>query len=245
MSDESLPPLPEDIRSLLSGEKVDVPAPKGARARVRERFRAELLKPTAPASTAEAPKLARGARRLSWLGPFVVGTVVGGVGVSLLRPDPPGVVAPLASPTVAAPTVASPTVASPTVASPTVVTSTAPAAPPPPSAAATSPKAPLPAQKAPPLPEAGDPREQALLEQARVALARGQPKQALIALESHAKGYPSSRLREEREALTVLALHASGDPSAPARAAEFMRRYPRSLFGPAIEAQLRRSSDPR
>jgi outer membrane protein assembly factor BamD (BamD/ComL family) len=78
-----------------------------------------------------------------------------------------------------------------------------------------------------------------------VALARGQPKQALVALEAHAKGYPASRLREEREALTVLALHAAGDASATARAAEFMRRYPQSLFGPAIEAQVRRSSDPR
>jgi len=81
--------------------------------------------------------------------------------------------------------------------------------------------------------------QQALLDRARAALARGDGAQALAALAEHARVHPASTLAEEREALTIKSLIASGDyPSARARGDRFGQRYPHSLFLPSIRAAL-------
>jgi hypothetical protein len=70
-----------------------------------------------------------------------------------------------------------------------------------------------------------------------MALARGQPRGALEALDAHARDFPAGQMIEEREALIVQALAQSGRTSeARAAAARFRARFPRSVFLPVIEA---------
>ena len=93
--------------------------------------------------------------------------------------------------------------------------------------------------------ETGKARDQGLaaerkwVEMARTALARGRVDGALAALRHHAHAYPGGQLAEERDSLLIQSLVAKGD-SAQARtqAARFGRRYPHSLFSPAIEQAL-------
>jgi hypothetical protein len=74
-------------------------------------------------------------------------------------------------------------------------------------------------------------RERALIEQARMAIARGSAADALAALDSHAREFPSGRMTEEREALAVHALAAAGrTDEARTRAQSFRRRWPSSVF---------------
>lgn len=81
--------------------------------------------------------------------------------------------------------------------------------------------------------------QQALLDRARSALARGDGGQALAALSEDARIHPASELSEEREALLIKSLIAAGDSaSARVHAAAFGARYPRSLFLPSIRAAL-------
>jgi len=82
--------------------------------------------------------------------------------------------------------------------------------------------------------------QQALLDQARLALGRGQSSTAMSALELHRARFATSVLAEERDALFIRALAASGNRGeARAQAQAFLARYPHSLLLPAIEgAQL-------
>lgn len=78
--------------------------------------------------------------------------------------------------------------------------------------------------------------ERALIERARMALARGQAASALEALDAHRAQYPRGRLGEEREALAIQALSAAGrSAEARKRADAFVRVHPNSVFLPAIE----------
>ena len=78
--------------------------------------------------------------------------------------------------------------------------------------------------------------ERRLLDEARQALARGEPQAGLAPLDRHAKRYPKGILTEEREALAVRLLAALGNqPAALARADNFHRRFPNSLFTPAVD----------
>ena len=93
--------------------------------------------------------------------------------------------------------------------------------------------------------EAGKARDQGLaaerkwVEMARTALARGRVDGALAALRHHTRVYPSGQLAEERESLLIQSLVAKGDyAQARIQAALFNRRYPHSLFSPAIEQAL-------
>ncbi len=77
--------------------------------------------------------------------------------------------------------------------------------------------------------------ERALLEQARTALARQVPADALTALNEHALQFPDGQLREEREGLQVLALFAAGEVErARASANAFRARYPQGVLLRAI-----------
>ena len=99
-----------------------------------------------------------------------------------------------------------------------------------------------PASAAPTTPSSGSPdpsnlaSEQAQIDIARAALARGRPADALRSLGEHSRLYPSGKLREEREALAVQALAQSGQKAAAAsRAERFRRSFPNSFFGPVVE----------
>jgi hypothetical protein len=83
---------------------------------------------------------------------------------------------------------------------------------------------------------AGLAAEQHLLDTARTALAKGEPAAALAPLELHAQRFPKGKLSEEREALSVRVLALLGrDDEARARADGFHRRFPGSLFTPAVD----------
>jgi len=78
--------------------------------------------------------------------------------------------------------------------------------------------------------------ERRLLDDARQALARGEPQTGLLPLEQHAKRFPKGVLTEEREALAVRLLAALGNQQAAlARADSFHRHFPNSLFTPAVD----------
>ncbi|MFO0727367.1 MAG: hypothetical protein U1E65_26555 [Myxococcota bacterium] len=224
MSDERPPPpLPPELSALLRAERDDRPAPPSAEARQRLRARLRADRVTAPPpSRAELPRAAQGGK-IGLAVAFAVGTVVGGLAVSIARgPEAPvPVVAP--APQAMPP----PALRPPPLERPAATTST-PAPP----------LAQRPALRPAPRPSPPDPRDQALLEQARVALARGAPAEALEALRAHAAAFPKSDHAEEEEALFILALHAARDPAAQARAAAFFEKHPKSLFRQAIEDAL-------
>jgi outer membrane protein assembly factor BamD (BamD/ComL family) len=63
---------------------------------------------------------------------------------------------------------------------------------------------------------------------------------ALATLQRHARLFRDGELAEEREGLMVQALVGSHDyAQARERAERFHKRYPRSLFAPAVEQALR------
>ena len=88
--------------------------------------------------------------------------------------------------------------------------------------------------------------ERHLLDDARQALARGEPQAGMVPLGQHAKRFPHGLLAEEREALAVRLLAALGNrPAAIERAERFRQRFPNSLFTPAVNnavAQFSRRS---
>jgi hypothetical protein len=78
--------------------------------------------------------------------------------------------------------------------------------------------------------------ERSLLDEARHALARGEPGAGLAPLDRHAARYPKGILTEEREALAVRVLAALGNAeAAKARVESFHRQFPNSLFTPAVD----------
>jgi hypothetical protein len=83
--------------------------------------------------------------------------------------------------------------------------------------------------------------EQWLVDQARSALARDRPRDALEAIELHRKRYPRGQLAEECASLSVVALARLGrTPEAERAAQQFHARYPQSMFGAMVDAALAR-----
>jgi hypothetical protein len=81
--------------------------------------------------------------------------------------------------------------------------------------------------------------ERADLDVARAALARGRVEACLEALERHARTYGEGQLAEEREVLMVQALASAGRKAEAAeRARRFQKKYPTSLFGPAVSQAI-------
>ena len=79
--------------------------------------------------------------------------------------------------------------------------------------------------------------ERGLLDGARSALAAGNGRAALQTLNAHERRFPRGRLVEERESLIVQALaHTAGPGAARQRFAAFRRRFPKSIFLPALQA---------
>ncbi|NOU28980.1 MAG: hypothetical protein HOO96_13840, partial [Polyangiaceae bacterium] len=85
-------------------------------------------------------------------------------------------------------------------------------------------------------------QEQALVDTARAALARGRAVDALRAADEHAARFPAGKLAEERENLAIQALAFAGRrDEALARAARFHKRYPGSLYGGTLDELLKAS----
>jgi hypothetical protein len=81
--------------------------------------------------------------------------------------------------------------------------------------------------------------ERQLLEQARLALVRGDAIGALASLNEHRARYPNSQIAEERDALSIKALLRAGRVGdARLRGVEFRRQFPNSLLLPALDAAL-------
>jgi hypothetical protein len=81
--------------------------------------------------------------------------------------------------------------------------------------------------------------ENALLEQARTALVRGQGEAALRALDEHQRAYSNGLLQEERDALRVQVLVKLGRREEAQRAATtFRERHAGSLLQPSVDAAL-------
>lgn len=81
--------------------------------------------------------------------------------------------------------------------------------------------------------------ERALLDTARVALARGELDKVLDAVARHERDFPKGKLAEEREAIAVRALARAGRrDEARARGERFLRSYPQSLAVPAVRGAI-------
>ena len=81
--------------------------------------------------------------------------------------------------------------------------------------------------------------EQALIDTARSALARGRAADALRATDDHSREFPRGRLAEERETMAIQALLLAGRRGdAEARGQRFHKAYPGSLYGNAVDALL-------
>ncbi len=81
--------------------------------------------------------------------------------------------------------------------------------------------------------------ERGLLDVARGALARGEPGEALAAVDRHSHDYPDGALFEEREALAIKALVALGRrDEARARARSFEQRFPNGLLLRAVKGAV-------
>ena len=83
-------------------------------------------------------------------------------------------------------------------------------------------------------------RESEIIEKGRTALARGRAADALAAVDEHKRLFPRGRLGEERDELAIRALRFAGrSDEANARAKEFAKTYPSSIYLGTIEAPER------
>ena len=263
MADPSDPTqqTPEELRELIDAERACPAPPPEALDRVLLRLTASIDGGVAPAphvarsSGAGAERPAPGAAahaiarapgrltRLARAGTIFVAGAAAGVGAdrSALRlahrPSPAPLAAGRAAPLDVAP---------PPTPAPAATTRPETLAPPP-EGVALKPLPSPPSRKR----ETGDSDEAAgrdgrlaaernLLEIARTALSRGQVDDALGSLRRHARLFPDGDLQEEREGLLIQALVRQGEyPQAREKAAQFVRRYPRSLFAPSVGEALR------
>jgi hypothetical protein len=231
-----LEPLPPELSRLLAAEKSRPDPPAAMQARVLARIGSDLLAAvpvTGPAGAGAPPALpvspALPAPRFRL--PVTVGLValggLGGAGVHAWVQKSQRPVAPIAAPPTPAPPLVAPPATSPDV----------------PAAVDPAPTLdPRPAPRAPArrLPRDGElAAERALLEEARTALARGKPADALALLSRHERQFAKGRLVEERQALTILSLAADHQlDAARSGAARFKRAFPRSMLQRAIDAAL-------
>ncbi len=262
--DDGLDALPDNVRKLLQEAEDAAPAPSEVKARLFSRLSGELFVPAPPAggspgsphaqpgpgtppspaappiastaapwTTAAVTKLALGVG----VATFAVGGFVGaGVHASLAPPPPP---APMIVP------------APPPLVEPLPV-ALAPVPPPPPEVmpppvAARLPRREVVASAPPPLRVEASPvdvlgQERSLIEQARSALTRARPDDALTVLAQHQVRFPDGQLAEERLAMQVVALHALGrDEQARDLATLFRQQYPQGLFLPVVESATPKS----
>jgi hypothetical protein len=245
MNTDDPKPLSEQARRLLDAERRRPDAGEDVASRVREHMLTSIAASTigatavggagATAATAALPANLRAKIGAALATAFLAGGGTGVVTYRAVAPRPPSAEVQASAPQECA----------------TRLTTSAPDAPPAalsatlPSASATATdhgpaaveNAPAPARS-----EGKDAdlaRERILLERARMAMARGEPSEAIDALGTHAREYPAGRMIEEREALLVQALAQAGRmQEARGRADRFRARFPHSVFVPVIDALL-------
>lgn len=242
-----LEPLSDDLRLLFEAESASYPEDDALRARVLRGIETSVAFAALAEAGAQGAGAASGASTGAAVGigaktAIVVGLVAFGVGVGVgewhgrsateaqssspvvdVRP-PATAVAPAPTMPAAAPDAGSVDFrALPVAPSPTVSPAPAPTA----SNGASPPVGDVLAQ------------EQALVDTARAALARGRAIDALRAADEHAARFPAGKLAEERENLAIQALAFAGRrDEAQARAGRFHKRYPGSLYGGALDHLL-------
>jgi hypothetical protein len=222
---ESIPPLdPELLEPLRSAE----PAPPEVRARVRERLLTTVAGGIAGAGGRAAGRFGGPGTPGTALVAFLVGGVAGaGLYAALLRPPAPQVVyvdrpVPQGAPM---PDASSAPVPLPAPAA----SEQAPAVAPVPSSLGTPGRA-RPSQLS---------AERVLLDQARAALAQGDPTAAMERLDHHRRIFPAPLLAEERDAMWIEALvKAHRYDEARTRAEIFRRRSPDSLFSSVVDSAI-------
>jgi hypothetical protein len=221
---------PRDIEALLDAERRAPHPPVETQARVLRRVETTLGLAAGVAATATAAKAsaATGAHTAAAVGAkaVIVKVVLGAVGAAMLGGGAYVALQHKSTPAALAP----------------AAETSEPVAPRPPPQALVVPRQapPPPPPRAKPL-QKGLADEQAFLEEARAALRNGSPERALNLLQQHERTFPAGQLGEARDVLAIQALIAEGKPDAArARAAEFRRRHPRSLFQPAVDASLPR-----
>jgi hypothetical protein len=100
------------------------------------------------------------------------------------------------------------------------------------------------ASPSPPEPSSGLAEQQALLDEARSALTRGEASRALDAIQRHVARFPDTVFEEERQAVVIRASLLLGrSAEARAQTERFVARFPSSLLLPSLRAAL--SSDDR
>lgn len=237
MSDSPIPPLPRDIIEALELERTRSMPDDTALAALRDRIghTAVSLGASAGAASAGAGVSAVAATSTAKVIALVaVSTVVGAIGgggtvYSVMRSQQPPreqVVEPQ-RPAVEAIVLAPPSTAIPPTDAPPPPTTR-------PSSRYTSQTAPAPAVV--PTIET----ERLLVEQASIALARGDASAALEACAAHERLFPRGLLVEERESVAIRALVALGKrQNALERARAFGQRFPTSLQRPIIDEVLK------
>jgi hypothetical protein len=250
MSGTELEPLSPDLLALLASEKARPRPAEAMQARVLARIGEDLLAGipiSGPAigqglpAPSPPPHLPNPLRRLPLGLGLVAAGGIGGAGIhayySRAHQSPPGVVSPSPPPSpLPMPTerLTAPPLDAPVPAKPEARRMSPPARP----------VAPVPGTSTPS--RESEQRltrddelaaERALLEQARMALARHKPADALVILARHEQQFRQGRLGEERDALVILALAADRKTEqARSRAAKFREKYPRSLLLRTIDA---------
>jgi hypothetical protein len=220
-----MPPIdPEVVELLRDGS----PAPEGVRARVRARLLDAVaaigMRKVVGGDDAASNSVGLGSRKAIAIA-FLVGGVVGGaLHAAWTRPPAERIVyVDRATPAPPAPTAS-------TVAHPEVSLQ-APSAP---SAATPAPFSSGPVTRASQLTA-----ERMILEEARKALAQGDPPRALDRLERHRRSFANPLLAEERDAMWIQALVKAGRyDEARSRGEAFRKRSPDSLFSSSVESAL-------
>ena len=234
-----LEPLPDDLRSLFEAEGASYPDDAALRARVLRGIEASVafaaLAQAGAATTGAASSAATKAVIVVGLLSFGVGVGVGewhGRSASEVQSSPALVdVRPPATAATTAPTMLA--------AAPDAGSVDFRSLPPAPSVATVVPSPTASNGASAPV---GDvlAQEQALVDTARAALARGRAVDALRAADEHAARFPAGKLAEERENLAIQALAFAGRrDEAQARATRFHKRYPGSLYGGTLDELLK------
>lgn len=244
MVDPEIMDLDADIVSLLEAERSPEPAPADAKERVWEQLQQTLATPPAPTGTPDLLGVT-GTSVTAVVGALVVGAVVI-VAMPQTESPIPGSAPPPEAPVhqlmdtpIEVASGLTPRIAPVVVAPEPRLQGTAPVAP-------VSPAAERPPEARP---TGGSRRgssanglvaaERALLDRGRSALREGRARAALGAADEHRKRFPRGRLVEERAALRVRALDRLGRHDASRAAARaFLRHYPSSIHGLAIERIL-------
>jgi hypothetical protein len=212
---EALPPPDGEVAEALDGLRREEPAPPEVRARARARLLAAVA--GAPVGPGAPRGLLAGRRAVATVA-FLAGGVAGALAYALWVPRPaPQVV--YVDRVVAPPP--------PPVAVPPPPVPPAPAANPPATTATVS---------APPSRASQLSAERLVLDEARAAIAQGDPGRALDRLERHRRTFSSPILGEERDAMWVEALAKAGrHDEAASKAATFHKHWPESLFTSAVD----------